>query len=330
MKRGTTSVHITPYQTHMKKSFRFFTSALLLSGFFFLTSCGSDDDNTPAPKNLYDLVGDATDLTLLKAAIDKAGLAADLRAGTLTLFAPNDAAFRAAGFADAAAINAADATTLKNILTYHVRAAKTLSSAIPTAVNTEIDMLGLGKAYVTKTGTGVSINGARVVRADTEGSNGVVHVIDKVLMASGTSLVLTLSNAQLFPNHTYLVAAVTRAAAAVPALAAAVNGPGPLTVFAPTNAAFIEAGFPTIAAINAAPPATLAAVLTNHVALVRAYSANLVTGDVATAGTSPITVTVGTPVTLKLKNAGTVTANVTAADFTATNGVIHVIDKVLR
>lgn len=330
MKSGTTPFNISPSTIRMKKSFRLLTSALLLGGFFFLMSCGSDDDNTPAPKTLYDLVGDATDLTLLEAAINRAGLAADLRAGNLTLFAPTDAAFQAAGFANVAAINAFDAATLKTILTYHVRAAKTLSSAIPTAANTEIEMLGLGKAYVTKTSAGVSINGARVVRADAEGSNGVMHVIDKVLLASGTTLVNTLGNAQIFPNHTYLVAAVLRAGAAVPTLAATVNGPGPLTVFAPTNAAFIEAGFPTIAAINAAAPTTLAGVLTNHVVLARAYSANLVAGDVPTAGASPITVALGTGVTLKLKTGGTVTANVTAADYTATNGVIHVIDKVLR
>jgi uncharacterized surface protein with fasciclin (FAS1) repeats len=314
----------------MKSSVRLLTTWLLLGGFVFLTSCTNDDDDAPAPQTLYDLVGAGSDLTLLKAAIDRAGLANDLRSGTLTLFAPTDAAIQAAGFANAAAIQAADVNVLRAILTYHVQAVETLSSAIPPAANTEITMLSTGKAYVTKAGTAVSINGVRVVRADVDAANGVMHVIDKVMLPPAGNLVTMLSNATLFPNHTYLVAAVTRAAGAVPTLAAAVNGPGPLTVFAPTNAAFIEAGFPTIAAINAAPATTLAAVLTNHVALVRAYSTNLVTGDVATAGASPITVTVGTPVTLRLKNAGTVTANVTAADFTATNGVIHVIDKVLR
>jgi uncharacterized surface protein with fasciclin (FAS1) repeats len=316
----------------MTRFFRFFSLTLLLGSAWLLNGCSNDDDE-PTPRSLYDLVGASTDLSLLKAAIDRAGIANDLRTGTLTLFAPTNAAFEAAGFRDAAAINTADAAVVRGILLYHAQQGATRASAIPTATNTAITMLNNGTAYVTKVGTNVSINGARVVRADELGSNGVMHVIDKVILPPAGTVVATLANATLFPNHTYLVAAVTRAATVAPTLAATVNGPGPLTIFAPTNAAFIDAGFPTITAINDANPQALmalVAILTNHVVTARGYSTTLTAGSLPTAGASPVTVALGPPVTLRLTNGGTVTANVTRADVTATNGVIHVIDKVLR
>jgi uncharacterized surface protein with fasciclin (FAS1) repeats len=313
-------------------------SGLLAASFLALavtlTSC-KDEENpitTPTPQTIAQLVTSNSQFTLLSAAVARAGLGTTLSgAGPFTVFAPSDAAFRAAGFADAAAFNAVPVATLSNILLYHVVSGSVASSAIPAGQTAQATALTTnGTAYITKasstSGTGVSVNGARVVQADVQASNGVIHVIDKVLMPPVGDI---LAVAQSDTTLTYLVAAALRGGTAV---TGALSGTTPLTVFAPTNAAFRAAGFPTIAAINAAPVATLTNILTYHVVPgVRAYSPTLTNGaSITTFQTGAVTVGVtSTGVTILGKGNGTNASNVTTADVTATNGVVHKIDRVL-
>ena len=105
--------------------------------------------------------------------------------------------------------------------------------------------------------------------------------------------------------------------------------PGPFTVFAPTNNAFKDAGFATIDDINNADPNTLASILTYHVIAGRIFSSDL------TNGAKPTTLNGGN-VTIDLTSGATIegsgnssAANIVATNIMATNGVIHVIDKVL-
>jgi uncharacterized surface protein with fasciclin (FAS1) repeats len=195
-----------------------------------------------------------------------------------------------------------------------------------------------GTTYVTKatatTGTGVSVNGARVITADVQASNGIIHAIDRVLMPATGNV---LQVAQADTTLSLLGAAVARGGTAV---VSALSGATPLTVFAPTNAAFRATPYNTVAAINAAPVAALTAILTNHVVVNpgRAYSPTLVSGPITTFGTGSVTATVGTGNALTLLSPGnggqvsTVLPNTTGVqnrDITATNGVIHKIDRVL-
>lgn len=316
-------------------------SASLLALTF--TACKKNESSVtiPAPQTIAQLVTSNNQLTLLTAAVNRAGLAATLSGtGPFTVFAPTDDAFRAAGFADAAAINAAPAATLANILQYHVVSGSLPASAIPagqTAQPTALTANGtvyVSKAASTSGTTGVSVNGARVAMADVQASNGIIHVIDQVLLPpTGTILAIAQADTTL----SLLTAAVLRGGALVTgALSGTTTA---LTVFAPTNAAFRAAGFLTVAAINAAPETTLTAVLTNHVvAPTRAFSPTLANGPIATFGGGSVTATVGTGgrVTLLSRGNGTNVSNVLAnsatarnRDITATNGVIHKIDRVL-
>lgn len=313
-------------------------SGLLVASFLSLavalTSC-KDDENpitTPVPQTIAQLVTSNSQFTLLSAAVNRAGLATTLSgAGPFTVFAPNDDAFRAAGLTSTAAIDAVPVATLTNILLYHVVSGSVASSAIPAGQTTQATALTAnGTSYVTKatstSGTGVSVNGARVVQADVQASNGVIHVIDRVLMPPAGNI---LTVAQSDTTLTYLVAAAQRGGTAV---TGALSGTTPLTVFAPTNAAFRAAGFPTIAAINAAPEAALTNILTYHVVPgVRAYSPTLANGaSITTFQTGTVTVGVtSTGVTILGKGNGTNASNVTTPDISATNGVIHKIDRVL-
>ena len=191
------------------------TSILTLLAVFsltFATSCDKDEDGNASTKTITQTVIDGADFTLLEAAVVRAGLADALAAGSLTVFAPTDAAFKAAGFADVAAINNTPVATLTAVLQYHVIGSKVTAGAIQTADNQATKMLSNVDAYITKNAAGVSINGAKVTQADISASNGVIHVIDAVLLPPSVNIVgLASANS----NFSYLVAAVTRAGSGV-------------------------------------------------------------------------------------------------------------------
>lgn len=296
---------------------------------FFIFSCDDNDDDKmmQSEKSIAALVTETPNLSLLKTAVVRAGLAETLSgSGTFTVFAPTNEAFAAAGLGTEAAINAVPVETLKNILLYHVLSQKYPAANIPNGT-TELTTASNSKTYVTKKSAGVYVNGsAMVTTADINASNGVVHVINKVLMPPSQNIVQL---AQGNTNLSYLVAAVTRASQGSTNVAQVLSTTNPLTVFAPTNQAFIDAGFATTDAIMAADPATLTSILTYHVIGARVFSSDLTENAMPTTlngGKVTITLTGGA----KVKGNGNTTAsNITAVDIMATNGVVHVIDRVL-
>ncbi len=300
--------------------------ALLLAG--FMGACTDNTSPLPAAQTLADVVSANSDFSILRDAIEYAGLTRDLRLNTITVLAPNNAAFQASGFADAAAVKALPASTVKSMLQYHLLGFRVPASGIVVGKNTVVSTLQGGDVYVTKldASSGVSVNNARVTKPDMSASNGLIHVIDRVLMIPTQNL---LEIAQANPNLTYLVAAATRAATSNPAvLSALTSTKNAYTVFAPTNEAFIAAGFPTLASIQAAPAETLAGVILNHVIADRAFSPTLAKGDASTSSGGKLAVDVSNGLTVTSKG-NTQASKVVKADIMATNGVIHVIDRVL-
>src|SRR6185437_12408757 len=150
---------------------------------------------------------------------------------------------------------------------------------------------------------------------------GVIHVIGNALMPPSGNIV---QMAQADTSLSYLVAAVLRAN-----LQGALSGNGPFTVFAPTNAAFRSAGFPTIASIQAAPSATLTSILTYHVIGARVFSSDLSNGlQASTLNGGKVTIGLTSGATVK-GNGNSSPSNIIATNIVATNGVVHVIDQVL-
>ncbi|NWG75622.1 MAG: fasciclin domain-containing protein, partial [Rubrivivax sp.] len=212
-----------------------------------LAACGGDDDDEPVVQTPGTIAQVATDagFTALVVAAQKAGLVAALSAAdaNLTVFAPTNEAFAALatklGFTDAGAmVNALPAETLAKILSYHVVAGKKTAADIVAAGATSTQATlytfeGAATTLAVDTTAGVKITDealipAAVTSADVAASNGVIHVIDKVLVPPG---VLNLAQmAQLNPAFSILVEAVVKAD-----LAAALSGTDKLTVFAPTN-----------------------------------------------------------------------------------------------
>jgi len=208
-----------------------------------------------------------------------------------------------------------DIPALTNILTYHVAGAKALSSSLKN--EQKIVTVQGRKVTVTINSNGVFINNAKVTVADIQAENGVVHVIDAVLLPPtipATVVDIVVNSA----NHNTLEAAVVAAG-----LVGTLQGDGPFTVFAPTDAAFAALPAGTVEALLKDIP-KLKDILTYHVSGAKALSTSLKNDQ-------KIITVQGKEVKVTINSNGVFinNAKVTVTDILAENGVVHVIDAVL-
>ncbi len=297
---------------------------------FSISSCDKMPPPVEGKRTIFQTIAADSRFQFLTVAVHRAKLSETLddKKAELTLFAPTDQAFKDAGFKTIQDVATAPVDDLKKILLYHVLGSEIKAAQIPLAANTAVNTLDGTPIYATRQANPakVFINGVRVIQADLDCKNGVIHVIGKVLNPAIGNIVQT---AQANPKLSYLVAAVLRASQGNVNVAAVLSGTGPFTVFAPTNDAFKKAGFLTIEAINAAPPSALTPILTYHVIGARIFSSDL------TEGAEPTTVN-GAKVKISLTggpkvkgNSNTTASNIVITDIVCTNGVVHVIDQVL-
>ncbi|WP_149915682.1 fasciclin domain-containing protein [Sphingobacterium cavernae] len=292
----------------------------------FLVSCTDDDIIVEENSSIVDVVVGSANFSTLESAVIKANLSSVLNGnGPFTVFAPDNEAFNASGVTSSV-IQELSSDQLKEILLYHTLSSKVNSASIQTGSNIAVETANGDDVYVTKNSNGVFVNGWKVKQADIMASNGVIHSLERVLMPAAGNLVEV---AQANANLSYLVAAVLRASQGTTNVAQVLTSAGPFTVFAPTNQAFINAGFPTIAAIEAADPNTLASILTYHVLSARAFSSDLTNGQsLTTVNGGTLSVALGTTATIKGK-ANTTASTITSVNIMASNGVVHLIDQVL-
>jgi transforming growth factor-beta-induced protein len=253
-----------------------------------------------------------------------------LNSSEKTLFAPTNAAFTAAGITALP-----DQATLDAVLTYHVIDSEVTSSEIATGASSAETLNG--KIYLSKNSGGVFINGStKVSTADIDASNGVVHVIDKTLMPPSETIaeIATGYSTASPAQFTQLVAALVRTQGQGDndLLAAASSSASNLTVFAPTDAAFQELYTALeVSGIDDIPLSTLTAVLKHHIVAGRVFSTDLSSGDVGTLnGDVTVDVAANPPtVTGSSGEANSADLQTSLLNIHASNGVIHVIDKVL-
>jgi uncharacterized surface protein with fasciclin (FAS1) repeats len=295
-----------------------------------ISSCKKSNSGPGKPETIYQTISQNPDFSFLTAAVNKAGLVDALNTTdktSLTLFAPTNEAFIAAGFKGISDLQAVPDATLKAILLYHVLGSKVEAAQVPQASNTPVATLNGQSLYATRTTDNkVFVNGVSVIKADIECTNGVIHDINRVLMpATGTIVATAIAN----PNLSLLVAAVLRASQGTTNVATVLSSAGPFTVFAPTNQAFINAGFADANAINAADPNTLTTILTYHVIAGRIFSSDLTDGEMpTTVNGEMLTISLTNGAMVKGKS-NTTAANIVIPDIVTTNGVVHVIDQVL-
>ncbi len=279
------------------------------------------------PGTIVDIAVSAGNFETLVAAVSAAGLVETLQGeGPFTVFAPTDEAFAALPEGTLEALLADPEGQLTQILLYHVVPGKVMSSDLSDGMTAET-VQGSPVTFSIADGV-VKVNDATVIAADIEASNGVIHVIDKVILPPGEEEAEEAAAeapgaipevAAAAGNFQTLLAAVTAAG-----LADALAGEGPFTVFAPTDEAFAALPEGTVESLLADPQGALTQILLYHVVPGKVMSSDL--SDGMTAETLQ-----GAPVTFSIAD-GVVKVNdatVIAADIEASNGVIHVIDAVI-
>jgi len=285
---------------------------------FALTSCESDDENKmEKPKDIVEVALTTPDFSILVSALQKADLVNALKAdGPFTVFAPTNAAFNQL-FSDLGVSGISELTKeqLTPILLYHVLGTKVMSTGLTSGYVTTLST-GAGKKSVSLKvdASSLMLNGdVGITSADISASNGVIHVINKVLLPP-TVIDVALDNS----NFSILVSALVKAE-----LVETLKGAGPFTVFAPTNdafnALFTQLGVSGIADLS---KEALTPILLDHVVSGNVRSTDLSTGMVSTLNnTISINVSAGVKINTNI--------SVVLADVQGTNGVVHVIDKVI-
>ena len=294
-----------------------------------LVSCGDDDSSDPEPEpepqNIAQIAAGDDQFSTLVAALDRVGLVATLEgAGPFTVFAPTNAAFQAAGVD----LDALTDDQLTEILLYHVLGGKVASTDLqegPTYATTAT-ATGPGNnqlsVLIEKTGTEVVVknavgNAATVSTADVDATNGVIHIVNNVMLPPSV-----VDHAVANGDFSSLVSTL---GAASGDLVNVLSGEGPFTVFAPVNSAF-EAISSVTAGLDADQ---LNKVLTYHVVAGNIRSGDLSDGQVVTTvNGEEFTVNIGAE-SVTLTDASGGVSNVIFTDVQGTNGVVHVIDAVI-
>lgn len=313
----------------MKNLLKFKIIVALIAITSFTISCDNDDEPM-ADNTITGIAQTNANLSILVQALVKADLASTLQgAGPFTVFAPTDAAFVAfLKTTPYATLNDVPKDVLTQILLNHVVSGKVMSTDLTTGY-----VKTLAKSAASGTNTmsmyvdlrsGVKLNGtASVTTADIMASNGVIHVVDKVI---GLPTIVTHATAN--PNFTSLVGALT--SAGQPDFVTILSGAGPYTVMAPTNTAFTDlntelapGGIASVSTTN------LTKVLTYHVANGNVLAASLTEGQMVTTLQTPQKYTIQLAGGAKIKDANNRISTIIATDVQCSNGVIHVINKVL-
>ena len=323
------------------KRFSMFTILLAVAS-LVMAACAPAATPTPAPtatqvpqptatpepmlKDIVDTAIADGRFTTLVAAIGAAELVDTLKGeGPFTVFAPTDDAFAAlpAGTVDEL-LKPENKQKLTDILLYHVVSGKVMAAEV-TALTSATTVLGKDVAVKVDMGN-VYINEAKVIITDIATSNGVIHVIDAVLLPPSEDAAMEEKNtiidiAVADGRFTTLAAALTAAD-----LVETLSGEGPFTVFAPTDDAFA-----------ALPAGTLDSLLLpeNKQQLIDILLYHVVSGKVMAADVVTLTsaqTVLGKDVTITVKDGKVFlndTVQIIITDIEASNGVIHVIDAVL-
>ncbi len=267
-------------------------------------------------KDIVETATSAGSFNTLVAAAKAAGLVETLKSdGPLTVFAPTDEAFAKLPKGTVETLlKPENKDQLISILTYHVvsgevKAADVVKLTGAATVNGQhLDIL---------VDDGVKVDGANVIKTDIECSNGVIHVIDSVILPEGKSIVGVAQNAGVFKT---LVAAASAAG-----LADVLDEGGPFTVFAPTDDAFAKLPEGTLESLlKPENKNQLAEILKYHVVPGKVYAADALKAKSAKTLQGQAVVIGVSDQTARINN-----AKLLKTDIDAANGVIHVIDAVL-
>ena len=300
---------------------------LFLSLTLAIISCNNDDDdgNTPPPQeilSIYETAVTSADLTILVEALERTGLDEVLDAeGTYTVFAPTNDAFTGAGIS----LENFDNEELTELLLNHVLGVEKYAEDLETGYENTL-ATGPGESNISlfvNTAEGVSLNGtASTVDGglDIQASNGVIHLIDTPL-----NIPDVIDHTAANPETQALEEAVL---SFENELTDILSGEGPFTIFAPTNAAFENLA--EVLGVESVDPETLKTILLYHVvAGQNLQNDDLTAGLEMTTANEELLYMDSEDGTTLVDGTGGAGVNILTTDVQGSNGVIHVIDRVL-
>jgi uncharacterized surface protein with fasciclin (FAS1) repeats len=265
---------------------------------------------------VFDVISEHPFLQSLELAIVTAGLDTSLNNnGPFTVFAPSDDVFAAIDSTQLQML-LANTDVLTAILANHVHLGTLMASDLTDGLSVS-NLLG-SNLTVTNDGISIMIDDATIIFEDLVADNGVVHIIDMILIPNIDTTLTVMDIIDNSPMHTTLSSAINAAN-----LGEALSGDGPYTVFAPTNDAFDNLPAGTLDALLADLP-QLTAILKHHVHGGLVMSADLTDGmTLSTLNDDQLSVSVnGLIYMIDL-------STIIAEDLEASNGVVHIIDMVL-
>lgn len=310
------------FNDHFKKFNRSLLSMVMIVMVLVVSSCNEDDDDMQpqALPSAADAAIASSDLSTLVSILSLDGLSDLLAAASddnarLTVFAPSNAAFQ--GVLDVLGLSSIDEipeSVLEDIVKYHIVGAVAKSSDLQSTTYATLN----GESVSVDLSNGVKVDGANVISADIEVSNGVVHVIDAVLLPSlYRSALGTIVEVPLFrKDYSILTSALVKAELVETLLTA-----GPFTVFAPNNDAFIAAG---ITSLDGLSKEDLTPILLYHVLGKKVLASGLPEdGVVTTINDGKFFLSLGDMVYINGSSM------ITGTDIEKSNGVIHTINRTL-
>jgi uncharacterized surface protein with fasciclin (FAS1) repeats len=304
-------------ETTMILSTALLSSALLLGASDDSCSAKLTAAESQSDKNIVETAVAAGSFETLAAALEAGDLVAALQGdGPFTVFAPTDDAFAKLPKAQLASLlEPENKGLLQAILTYHVVPGKLEAKDV--LKRASAGTLNGQRIDFAATDAGVMVDGAKVVKTDIQCSNGVIHVIDSVILPSTMDIVETAVEAGAFET----LATALKAAGLVEAL----QGDGPFTVFAPTDEAFAKLPAGTVESlVKPENRDKLTSILKLHVVSGRFYADAVAEGRELASLQGQHLKTKSTDGRVLVNG-----ATVVKADVETANGVIHVIDSVL-
>ncbi|MCA8919432.1 MAG: fasciclin domain-containing protein [Planctomycetes bacterium] len=294
----------------MKLSLKLLT---VLAAVMLTATAGTAEEKT-AKSDIVDTAVGAKGFSTLVAAVKAADLVDTLKGdGPFTVFAPNDDAFAKLPKGTLEMLlKPENKSKLASILTFHVVSGKVMSKDVLKLTEAQTVF---GQKVSIDTTDGVKVNGAKVIKADIECSNGVIHVIDTVILPKDIVGVAAAND-----DFSTLVAAVKAAG-----LVETLQGEGPFTVFAPNNAAFDKLPEGTVTELlKPENKEKLAGILKFHV-----VSGSVMAADVVKL--TEATTVQGQNVSIEVKDKAVYVngSKVIATDIKCSNGVIHVLESVI-
>ena len=322
----------TKTQLYFERITRLVIGWVIILAVGVLSSCDNEDDDediTPEPEdNIVELAQSQDQLSTLVSALTKYDdlvSALSDESGNYTVFAPTNTAFNALLSAlEYEDLDAVPEDLLKQLLQYHVVAGTAATSGDLSDGQVIETLLSGESVTVSINGTTVMINMSTVTTADVEATNGIVHIIDAVLVPSSLETRDIVEIAGATESLSTLVSALGRFPDIVNALG---DNQSTFTVFAPTNDAFADLlGVLGYSSLDEIPDELLEQVLQYHVIA----SASLLSTDLSD-GQSAETLLSGESISVTIDGSDVFIndSQVIAPDVEAINGVVHVIDAVL-